>query len=56
MNRIWRRKKDRIRQKFETITEKDLIFTEGREDEMFEKLRNKLGKTDLEILGIIIEF
>jgi uncharacterized protein YjbJ (UPF0337 family) len=55
VNGIWNRKKDKIKQKFSEITDEDLLFTEGNEIEMFEKLRIKLGKTDMEILGIIIE-
>jgi hypothetical protein len=55
MNRIWKRKKDIIIRKFLIINREDLIFIEGKEDEMFEKLRSKLGKTDEEILRIIIE-
>lgn len=42
-------------QKFLVINRKDLIFIEGKEDEMFEILRIKLGKTVEEILRIIIE-
>jgi len=37
------------------INRKDLTFIQGKEDEMFEKLRSKLGKTDEELLRIIIE-
>jgi hypothetical protein len=55
MNLIWEKKKDKIRQKYSVITDKDLIFAEGKEDLMFERLRNKLGKTDLEILDMIVE-
>ena len=55
MNRIWKRKKEKIMQKFLVINRKDLFFIEGKEDEMFEILRIKLGKTDEEILRIIIE-
>ena len=55
MNLIWNRKKDRIKQKFAGITDKDLFFKLGREDEMVKNLRTKLGKTDEEILRIIIE-
>ena len=56
MNLIWNKKKDKIRQKYAVVTDKDLVFKQGKEDEMFKILRNKLGKTDEEILSIIIEF
>ena len=55
MNLIWNRKKDRIKQKFAGVTDKDLFFKLGSEDEMVRNLRTKLGKTDKEILQIIIE-
>jgi hypothetical protein len=56
MNLLWEKKKGKIRQKFAVISARDLIFKEGREDVMFKKLRDKLGKTDEEILSFIIEF
>jgi hypothetical protein len=56
MNILWRKKKDKIRQKFAVITGRDLNFTEGREEVMFKKLRDKLGKTDEQLLSMIIEF
>jgi uncharacterized protein YjbJ (UPF0337 family) len=56
MNILWKKKKEKIRQKFAVITDRDLKFTEGREDQMFKKLRDKLGKTDEQILSMIIEF
>jgi uncharacterized protein YjbJ (UPF0337 family) len=55
VNGIWKRKKDKIKLRFSDITDEDLLFVEGKEFEMFERLRTKLGKTDMEILGIIIE-
>lgn len=56
MNILWKKKKEKIRQKFAVITDSDLKFTEGREDQMFKKLRDKLGKTDEQILSMIIDF
>jgi hypothetical protein len=55
MNILWKKKKERIRQKFAVITNRDLVFKEGREKEMFRRLRNKLGKTDEQLLSMIIE-
>jgi len=48
-------KKEKFKQKYPIITDKDLRFQEGRESEMIEMLCSKLGKTDQEILRIIIE-
>jgi hypothetical protein len=56
MNILWKKKTEKIRQKFAVISAKDLIFKEGKEELMFKKLRDKLGKTDEEILSFIIEF
>ena len=56
MNILWKKKKEKIRQKFAVISARDLIFKEGREELMLKKLRNKLGKTDEEILSVIIDF
>jgi len=56
MNILWKKKKEKIRQKFAVISNSDLIFTEGMEEVMFKKLRDKLGKTDEQLLSMIIEF
>ncbi|RPI71167.1 MAG: general stress protein CsbD [Ignavibacteriales bacterium] len=48
-------KKEKFRQKFPAITDKDLHFQEGKEREMIEMLGYKLGKTNQELLSIIIE-
>jgi hypothetical protein len=51
----WKRKKGKLRKKFSVIHERDLDYIIGRENELLKKLREKLGKSDAEILGIIIE-
>jgi hypothetical protein len=56
MNILWKKKKEKIMQKFAVITERDLMFIEGNEEKMFKKLRDKLGKTDEQLLSMIIEF
>jgi hypothetical protein len=50
----WNGKKEKLRQKFPVITEKDLCFQLGKEREMIEMLGYKIGKTKLELLSIII--
>jgi hypothetical protein len=47
-------KKEKFKQIFPAITDEDLIFREGREREMIEMLGYKLGKTNQELLKIII--
>jgi hypothetical protein len=51
----WTEKKEKLKQKFPFITEKDLHYREGREKEMIEMLGYKLGKTNQELLNIIVE-
>jgi uncharacterized protein YjbJ (UPF0337 family) len=42
-------------QKFAILTDNDLMFAEGKKDEMFGKLQVKLGKTKEELYKIILE-
>jgi hypothetical protein len=53
VNGYWTSKKEKLKQKFPAITDKDLLFCEGKERVMIEMLGNKLGKTKLELLSII---
>jgi hypothetical protein len=50
----WNIKKEKLKQKFEILTEKDLCYNEGKEREMIEMLGYKLGKTKEEMLNILI--
>lgn len=50
----WNIKKEKLKQKFTNLSDKDLCFTEGKEKEMIELLGNKLGKTRQELLEIIV--
>jgi hypothetical protein len=52
--RYWDDKKDKLKLKFENLTDKDLSFNLGNEKEMIEMLGQKLGKTKQELLKIII--
>lgn len=49
----WNIKKEKIKQKYPGITDQDLIFYEGKEKEMIEKLEYKLGITKLDLAKII---
>jgi uncharacterized protein YjbJ (UPF0337 family) len=51
----WNVKKEKLKQKYQGITDDDLRFTDGKEKEMIEKLGYKLGKTKDELRNIIIE-
>jgi len=49
----WNEQKGKLKQKFAVLTDDDLMFEEGRKDEMFGKLQIKLGKTKEELHKII---
>ncbi|HLO92549.1 MAG TPA: CsbD family protein [Lentimicrobium sp.] len=45
----WNQMKGKLKQKYAQLTDDDLIYEEGREDELLGRLQKKLGKTDREI-------
>ena len=47
-------KKKNSKKNFLIITDDDVRFREGKEKEMIEMLGNKLGKSKLELLNIIV--
>jgi uncharacterized protein YjbJ (UPF0337 family) len=49
----WDVHKDKLRQKFPKLTEKDLDFKQGKMEDMLGKLQIKLGKTRKELYIII---
>jgi uncharacterized protein YjbJ (UPF0337 family) len=49
----WNEQKGKLKQKFAVLTDDDLMFEEGRKDEMFGKLQIKLGKTKEELHKIV---
>ena len=49
----WNEQKGKLKQKFATLTDNDLMFEEGKKDEMLGKLQVKLGKTKEEWKKII---
>ncbi|TDE44421.1 CsbD family protein [Flavobacterium rhamnosiphilum] len=49
----WEEQKGKLKQKFAALTENDLLFTEGKKEEMIGKLQIKLGITKEELLKII---
>lgn len=50
---FWNKKKEKLKQQYQFITEEDLHFREGKEKEMIEMLGYKLGKTKDELRNII---
>ena len=51
----WDQLKGKLKQKFAELRDNDLMFAEGKKDEMFGKLEIKLGKTKAELHKIISE-
>ncbi len=49
----WNATKGKLKQKFAILTDDDLMFDEGQNEEMFGKLQIILGKTKEEIHQII---
>jgi uncharacterized protein YjbJ (UPF0337 family) len=49
----WNEQKGKLKQKFAVLTDNDLMFEEGRKDEMLGKLQIKLGKTKEELHKIM---
>jgi uncharacterized protein YjbJ (UPF0337 family) len=49
----WNEQKGKLKQKFATLTDDDLMFAEGKKDEMIGKLQIKLGKTKEELHKIM---
>lgn len=49
----WETQKGILKQKFATLTDDDLLFAEGKKEEMYGKLQIKLGKTKEELHKIL---
>jgi uncharacterized protein YjbJ (UPF0337 family) len=45
----WNQIKGKLKQKYGQLTDDDLAFSEGKEDELFGRLQQKLGKTKEDI-------
>ena len=54
VNGYWNIKKEKLKQKYENLSDRDLWFSKGKEKEMIEMLAYKLGKTKEELLNIIV--
>jgi uncharacterized protein YjbJ (UPF0337 family) len=49
----WNEVAGKLKQKFANLTDDDLLFEEGKEEELLGKLQKKLGKTQNEIRRMI---
>ena len=51
----WNEVKGKLKQKYGELTDDDLLFTEGKEDELYGRLQTKLGKTKDEIRKVLAD-
>ena len=49
----WNVTKGKLKQKYADLTDDDLLYVEGKEDELYGRLQKKLGKTQQEIEKIL---
>lgn len=53
INGRWKEQKAKLKRKLVKLQDSDLIFEEGKKEEMITKLEIKLGKTKDELLNIL---
>ncbi|GIZ08417.1 CsbD family protein [Flavobacterium sp. UMI-01] len=51
----WNELKGKLKQKYAELTDDDLMFAEGKQDELLGRLEQKLGKSKDEIKKMIAE-
>ena len=49
MRGIWNEVKGRLKQKYGDLTDDDLTYAEGKEEELYGRLQKRLGKTKEDI-------
>lgn len=49
----WNETKGKLKQKYADLTDDDLLFEEGKEDELLGRLQKKTGQTKEEIRDVI---
>jgi uncharacterized protein YjbJ (UPF0337 family) len=49
----WNEVKGKIKQQYGNLTDDDLVFSEGKEDELLGRLQKKLGKSKDEVRQMI---
>lgn len=51
----WNEIKGKLKQKFSELTDDDLLYEEGKEDELYGRIQQKIGKTKDEIKKMIAD-
>ncbi len=49
----WNEQKGKLKQKYANLTDDDLMYAEGKEDELLGRLQKKLGKSKEEVEKIM---
>lgn len=49
----WNELKGKLKQEYGELTEDDLVYVEGKEDELIGRLQKRLGKTREEVASMI---
>lgn len=49
----WKETKGKLKEKYGVLTDNDLAYQEGQEDQLIGKLQEKLGKTKKEVKDIL---
>jgi uncharacterized protein YjbJ (UPF0337 family) len=49
MKGSWNEVKGKLKQKYADLTDDDLLYSEGKEDELYGRLQQRLGKTKEEV-------
>jgi uncharacterized protein YjbJ (UPF0337 family) len=52
----WNEIKGKLKQQYGNLTDDDLVFAEGKEDELLGRLQKKLGKSKDEVRQMIQKF
>ncbi|MBK6914924.1 MAG: CsbD family protein [Ignavibacteriales bacterium] len=52
----WNEASGKLKQQYANLTDDDLLFVEGKEEELLGRLQKKLGKTKEEVQKIISKF
>jgi uncharacterized protein YjbJ (UPF0337 family) len=55
INGNWNEIKGKLKQNYSQLTDNDLLFLEGKQDELFGRLQKRLGRTKEEIVRIIAQ-
>ena len=51
----WNELKGKLKKKYAILTDNDLLYDDGREDELFGRLQKRLGKSKSEVKKIFAE-